>query len=96
MVSTGFSRDTYTYGRIGAARPFTVIGLSRILKFFLPSLQNENNINGYGGEKNERRREERGVGERRGEERRGEERRVGERGEGRVENTGRFLHFTLI
>ena len=46
MVSTGFSRDTYTYGRIGAARPFTVIGLSRILKFFLPSLQNENNING--------------------------------------------------
>ena len=80
MVSTGFSRDTYTYGRIGAARPFTVIGLSRILKFFLPSLQNEKNINGYGGKKNERR---------------GEEMR-GELGEGRVKNTGRFFHFTLI
>ena len=67
MVSTGFSRDTYTYGRIGAARPFTVIGLSRILKFFLPSLQNENNNDGYGGKKNVRRgverREELGRGE---------------------------------
>ena len=67
MVSTGFSRDTYTYGRIGAARPFTVIGLSRILKFFLPSLQNENIINGYGRKKYERRgdetREELGRGE---------------------------------
>ena len=58
MVSTGFSRDTYTYGRIGAARPFTVIGLSRILKFFLPSLQNENIINGYGRKKYERRGDE--------------------------------------
>ena len=79
MVSTGFSRDTYTYGRIGAARPFTVIGLSRILKFFLPSLQNENIINGYGGKKNEK-----------------ERRRERSWGEGRVENSGRFLHFTLI
>ena len=68
MVSTGFSRDTYTYGRIGAARPFTVIGLSSILKFFLPSLQNENIINGYGGKKDERRGDERRVGERGGEE----------------------------
>ena len=43
MVSTGFSSDTYTYGRIGAVSPLRVIGLSTTFKCFLPSLREHRN-----------------------------------------------------